>query len=559
NPFVMLAKKHTTEDHGECYGINLVYSGNHYEAVHVDGSRKMRLLSGINPTGFCYQLKPNEQFEAPEAVMAYSNRGYTGMSHCMHYFVQNHIVRGQWKKKQRPVLLNSWEAAYFKFDEGKLLKMAKDAKELGIELFVLDDGWFGKRDDDKTSLGDWTPNLKKLPGGVKRLAEKINALGLEFGIWVEPEMVSEDSECYRAHPDWAVKIANQAHSFGRNQMILDLTKTEVIAYIKEQLSNLFSSANISYVKWDMNRIFSDYYSNSLSPECQGEFSHRYVQGLYQILEHVQTHFPHILLEGCASGGNRFDLGMLCYAPQIWASDNTDPICRAKIQTGYSYGYPMSVVTAHVSDSPNHQTLRNTPMDTRYQVACFGLLGYECNLLELQKEEWKQIAGQIELYKKHRETLQFGDYYRLGESNGQYQWMVVSKDKKEALGLYVQGLVTPNYSFGTFKTKGLAAEKQYHFYNRPMKFNIKEFGSLVNMVAPIHIKNHSIVQSLVAKVVKLESEKEDYIVSGSVMNHIGIRLKPGFASNGYDDQVRFFQDFASRLYIMEEVESTEGAV
>lgn len=401
NPFVMLSKENTTEDFGQCYGVNLVYSGNHYEAAEVNSFGKTRLVSGINPQSFCFVIEPGDEFEAPEAVMTFSNEGFNGMSGQMHEFVREHIVRGEWKKKERPVLLNSWEASYFDINEKKLLNLAKAGKDVGIELFVMDDGWFGERNDDTSSLGDWDVNKKKLPGGVKRLCDKVKDLGLMFGIWVEPEMVNVKSHLYEEHPDWVLQIPKASHSEGRNQRILDLSRVEVQNFIIEKMAEVFSSADISYVKWDMNRIFSDYFSNALPAEKQGEVSHRYVLGLYRCMKELTQRFPHILFEGCASGGNRFDLGILSYFPQIWASDDTDALCRSEIQNGYSYGYPMSTVAAHVSSCPNHQTLRVTPLDTRFSVACFGVFGYECNFCDMKKEELDQIKVQIELYKQWR--------------------------------------------------------------------------------------------------------------------------------------------------------------
>lgn len=557
NPFFMVGRKDTVEDYGDCYGFNLIYSGNHYSACEVNSYGKLRIIHGIQPAGFEYLLLPEESFETPEAVLTYSDRGFTGMSHNMHHFVKNHIVRGEWKNKVRPILINSWEANYFKFTEGKLLKLAKAAKEAGIELFVLDDGWFGRRNDDTSSLGDWKDNKDKLPGGLKGLAEKVKALGMEFGIWVEPEMVNEDSDLYRSHPEYAVKIPETKNSLGRNQMILDLTREDVRSYLIDEMTRVFSGADITYVKWDMNRIFSDQYSSQLRPEHQKEFNHRYIMGLYQILDTLTKRFPKILFESCASGGNRFDLGMLCYMPQTWASDNTDAICRTKIQTGYSYGYPMSVIGAHVSNCPNHQTLRTTSLDTRFEVAAFGLLGYELNITELSSEDKKHLEDQVSFYKKYRETLQFGDFYRVKDlGTGECQWLTVAKDKKTAIGLYLQKEATPNYSYGKFKTKGLAPEVKYHFTNRQQIFNIKEFGDLINMISPIHIKKDSIAHNLIAMVKKMPGEVEDAVAYGDVFNHAGVKLKPSFGGTGYNDNVRLFKDYASRLYIWEQIGDTE---
>ena len=550
NPFVMLSRPETTEDQGLCYGFNLVYSGNHYEAAEVNSYGKTRVMTGINPQSFCFVLAEGESFESPEAVMTVSNEGFNGMSRNMHDFVRNCIVRGVWKKKARPVLLNSWEAAYFNINESRLLKLAKAGKEAGIELFVMDDGWFGTRNDDKQALGDWYVNKKKLPGGVKSICDKVNALGLDFGIWVEPEMVNVNSDLYRAHPEWAMDIPGKPHSEGRNQRILDLANPAVVDYIIEQMANVFSSANISYVKWDMNRIFSDYYSKHLKALYQGEVAHRYMMGLYRVMRTLTERFPHILFEGCASGGNRFDLGILSYFPQIWASDDTDAIYRAKGQTGYSYGYPMSTVTAHVSNCPNHQTLRETPLATRFNVAAFGLCGYECNLAEMKKEEVQEIKEQIALYKEWRDVLQYGTFYR-GRSDNIYEWTCVSQDKTKAVGLVLQKLVEPNTTYEQYTPKGLDENKKYHFYNIEKKRNVKAFGDLVNAIAPVHIKNDSVLHNVIDKVVKMPGEVEDYTAYGDVLMS-GVKLKSAFCGTGYDENTRFFKDFESRLYFMEEV-------
>ena len=551
NPFVMLSKEQTTEDAGACYGFNLIYSGNHYEAAEVNAYGKTRVVSGINPQSFCFLLEPQEEFEAPEAVMTFSGNGFNGMSQNMHDFVRNCIVRGEWKEKERPVLLNSWEAAYFNFNESRLLRLAKEAKNVGIELFVMDDGWFGERNDDSHSLGDWDiVNAKKLPSGLKGLADKIKGLGLDFGIWVEPEMVNEQSALYRKHPEWVMRIPGKPHSMGRNQYILDLANPQVADYMTELLTGVFSSADISYVKWDMNRTFSDYYSPYLPPERQGEMAHRYIMGLYRMMKELTERFPKILFEGCAAGGNRFDLGILCYFPQIWASDDTDALYRVNGQTGYSYGYPMNTVSAHVSACPNHQTLRTTPLSTRFAVAAFGALGYECNLCDMKKEELDEIKAQISLYKEWRSTLQTGRFYR-GRNGNIHEWTCVSKDQTRAVGMILQELVTPNMQFEQFFPKGLDADKIYNLYNRDLRYNIKEFGDLVNTASPVHIRQDSIVHNILAKFVTMPGEKEAAAVSGSLLMEGGYKLKQGFGATGYNEEVRFFQDFGSRLYFMQE--------
>ena len=549
NPFVMISRPETSEDYGICYGMNLIYSGNHYEVMEVNSHGKTRFVSGINPQSFRFVIEPGQSFEAPEAVMTFSSAGYNGMSQQMHEFVRECIVRGEWKKKVRPVLLNSWEAAYFNINENKLLKLAKAGKDAGIELFVMDDGWFGTRNNDTQSLGDWDVNKKKLPRGIKGLCDKVNALGLDFGIWVEPEMVNVNSDLYRAHPEWVMEIPGKPHSEGRQQRILDFTNPAVVDYITEEMTKVFSSANIQYVKWDMNRIFSDYYSQYLKPEQQGEVAHRYMLGLYQMMHTLTARFPHILFEGCASGGNRFDLGILCYFPQIWASDDTDAIYRAKGQTGYSYGYPMSTVTAHVSACPNHQTLRMTPLATRFNVAAFGVLGYECNLSDMKKEEVDEIKEQISLYKKWREVLQFGRFYR-GRSGNLYEWTCVSKDQSKAVGMIVQALVEPNSHFEQYFAKGLDADKKYHFYNIERKRHVKPFGDLVNMIAPVHVKYDSLLHRTIDKFVKMPGEVEDYTTFGDVLMS-GVKLNSAFGGTGYDEHTRYFQDFESRMYFMEE--------
>ena len=553
NPFVMISKKDTTQDQGSCIGLNLIYSGNHYEAVEVGMCDSTRIVAGINPQSFSYILDAGETFEAPEAVMTYSDKGFNAMSRNMHDFVRKHIVRGQWQYKERPVLLNSWEAAYFDISERKLYELAKAGHEVGIELFVMDDGWFGNRDDDSSSLGDWYVNKKKLPNGLKGICDKINALGMSFGIWVEPEMLNVNSDLYRLHPDWAMDIPGCAHSEGRNQRILDLCNPEVTEYIIDSMTKVFSSANIAYVKWDMNRIFSDYYSKYLKAQGrpQGETAHRYVMALGRIMRTLTERFPHILFEGCAAGGNRFDLGILCYFPQIWASDNTDAVSRTYIQEGLSYGYPMSTVSAHVSACPNHQTLRVTPLSTRFNVAAFGICGYECNLVDMSKSERSEIKTQIDIYKKWRHAMQFGSFYRQRTGNI-HQWTVVDEEAGRAAGLIMQELVRANTQNEEYYAAGLDPEAIYSFYNRPLKHNVKEFGDLINTVAPVHIRQGSLLHGMVAKFVTMPGETEKYELSGSMLMNCGVRLKQAFAATGFSEEVRHFPDFASRLYFMEKI-------
>ena len=549
NPFFMVHSPDANEASGSVYGFNLIYSGNHYAAAEVNAYGKTRIVSGIQPEGFRWLLEKDGRFETPEAVMTYSENGFTGQSQNMHRFVRDHIVRGVWRDRPRPVLLNSWEACYFNISEKSLVAMAKSAKDLGVELLVMDDGWFAERDNDSRSLGDWTPSAKKLPGGLRSLAEKVIAEGLQFGIWVEPEMVNTDSRLYRKHPDWAMAIPGKRHSEGRTQRVLDLANPEVQDFLIQKMSEVFSSAPVSYVKWDMNRIFSDVYSPYLPAERQGETAHRYIMGLHRVADTLAKSFPDILFEGCASGGNRFDLGMLCWFPQIWGSDNTDAICRAHIQEGYSYGYPQSCVGAHVSASPNHQTLRRTPLATRFAVAAFGALGYECDVRDLPSPEKQAIREQIALYKKWREVLQFGDFYRITEGN-LHRWTCVSPDRSRAVVLLLQELTEANVQAHRLQLRGLDPDKTYRLYNIPGRVDVRTFGSLINTVTPVHVRQDSVLHNVIAKQVKMNGETENVTATGSVLMHTGVMLSPAFSGSGFNEKVRIFPDFAARLYFLE---------
>ena len=528
NPLFIISEKEATEDHGCVYGFNLIYSGNHYESMSVGSFEKTRFMTGIEPEGFSWHLAPEGIFYSPEAVMTFSDKGFTGLSHNFQRFVIGNIIPERFRDAERPVLLNSWEASYFDFNEESLLELAGAAKEAGIELFVMDDGWFGKRDDDHSSLGDWKVYRKKLPGGLASLSDKVHGLGLKFGLWVEPEMVNEDSELFREHPDYAVRIPGHTHSKGRDQMILDLTRKEVQDNIISQLKSVFSSCRLEYVKWDMNRIFSDCFSPGLSDSDQGGFPHRYILGLYRVMQEISSTFPDILFEGCAAGGNRFDLGILSFFPQIWGSDDTDALERTYIQKGYSYGYPLITVGSHVSDIPNHQTMRCEPLETRFAVACSGAFGYELALNRLSKEDFDEICGQVGFYKKYRKTLQKGLYYRLNDE----QWMIVSEDRRTAVGFFFRKKHTPNRSYDVFKTKGLEDEYIYHVTNRVCDRDASDFGSLTD------------------KSGRLKGEKEDSVCTGSVLNSCGIKLMQAYSGTGYNDRMRVMKDLESRIYIFE---------
>ena len=567
NPFTMISRG-AGEDSGVVYGLNLIYSGNHYECLEATPYGKSRFVSGISPRLFSYRLAPGSSFEAPEAVMTVSLQGFNGMSLNMHHFVSDHIVRGSWQYKERPVLLNSWEACYFNINESRLLGLAKEAADAGMELFVMDDGWFGERNDDTSSLGDWEVNTKKLPGGIGQLAAKVNSLGIDFGIWVEPEMVNKNSRLYEAHPDWAISIPDRPHSEGRNQMLLDLTRPEVREYIIDSMRKVFSSGNISYVKWDMNRCFTDVYSRALPADRQGEVLHGYVCGFYEIARTLTEEFPDILFEGCASGGNRFDLGALSYFPQIWASDDTDALERSYIQTGYSYGYPQSTYTCHVSGVPNHQTLRRTPLESRFNVAACGVLGYEFNLKEMDKKELAAVRGQVAYYKEHRKLLQFGDFYRgsslsglrygqsyspegMGEGNS-LEWTIVSADKSEAMHMVLQDRAIPNMGTQMIHLAGLDGDKRYRLTHRTLKYNVKDFGNLINAVSPVHVKEDSLMHNAIDRFYKLDGEDDSCEAYGAAFM-AGIYTTQNFVGTGFNDKIRYYQDLGSRLYYLKSKE------
>ena len=461
-PFVALVRKDTTEDSGEVYAFNLVYSGNFTAQVQVDPYKNTRVSMGINPFDFSWLLKENESFQTPEVVMVYSDQGLGGMSRKYHRLYLENLCRGEFKHKKRPILINNWEATYFDFDETKILEIAHEGKELGMELFVLDDGWFGKRDDDNTSLGDWVVDKRKLPNGLESLAKKIVDMGMEFGLWFEPEMVSIESELYRKHPDWCIHVPNRPYTLGRNQLVLDLSRKDVCDYIVEAVSDILESAPITYVKWDMNRHMTDIGSTLLPAQQQEEVSHRYMLGLYDVMERLTSRFPHILFESCSSGGGRFDPGMLYYMPQTWTSDNTDAICRTKIQYGTSLVYPPVTMGCHVSTVPNHQVGRITSLETRGNVAMAGNFGYELDLTKLTQEEKEIVKAQIEEYKQIRELIQFGELYRIFNpfEGNESAWNIVSKDQEEMVATYVKVLSLPGASLRTIKFEGLNPDFSY---------------------------------------------------------------------------------------------------
>ena len=463
HPFLALKTKNADQENGEVYAMHFVYSGNFKAQVQSDQFDQVRMTMGIHPEDFTWKLKEGESFQAPETVLVYSAQGLGQMTRIFHDFYRNHLIRSEYKNQKRPILINNWEATYFDFDTDKLIAIAKQASALGIEMLVMDDGWFGNRCDDNRALGDWFVNEEKLKGGLKYLVDEVNKLGMKFGIWFEPEMISPDSDLYRAHPDYAIAIPGREPSLCRNQYVLDLTRKEVRDYAYECVAKILRSANIEYVKWDMNRQLSDIGSLELPADQMGELYHRYVLAVYEMQERMMTEFPHLLLENCSGGGARFDPGMLYYSPQIWCSDDTDAIERLKIQEGTALIYPLSTMGAHVSDCPNHTVGRVTPFETRGYVALAGTFGYELDVTKIPESDREQIPAQVAMYHKYNDLVREGDYYRIASyaENHYFDcYGVVSKDKKEALYTYVQVLNRPNYHSRRIYLKGLAAEKYY---------------------------------------------------------------------------------------------------
>ncbi|CAH2715859.1 Alpha-galactosidase AgaA [Neobacillus rhizosphaerae] len=462
NPFVALLSKNANEDNGDVYGISLVYSGNFQADLEVDPFQTTRLAIGINPFDFTWLLKPGETFQTPEALMVYSSDGLGGMSRTYHQLLRTRVCRGVYRDKTRPILFNSWEATYFHFTEKKLKDIAVAGKELGIELFVLDDGWFGRRDNDKSSLGDWVVNKKKLPNGLKGIADYIGTKGMQFGLWVEPEMVSPDSELYCNHPDWCLHVPGRKRTLSRNQLVLDLSREDVGNYLIDTLTKVFKSAPISYVKWDMNRNMTEVGSARLPPERQRETAHRYMLGLYRILEKLTERFPDILFESCSGGGGRFDPGMLYYMPQTWTSDDTDAVERLKIQYGTSLVYPAITMGAHVSDVPNHQVGRTTSLLMRCHVAMAANLGFELKIDQLSSEEKTLVATQIQKYQQIKDVVCFGDQFRLLSpfEGMDTALMYVTPDQEKAVVFYYKTLATPNPPFFRLKLRGLKSGEMY---------------------------------------------------------------------------------------------------
>lgn len=554
NPFFAIKSGDCDENKGECYGFNLVYSGNHIARAEISSHGLLRIQNGINPFEFDWLLSPEECLDSPESVLTFSHEGLNGMSKNMHRFVKEHIVRGYWKDRERPILVNNWEATYFNFNEKKILDIAKATKEIGGEMFVLDDGWFGKRNNDKSSLGDWYVNKKKLPSGIEGIAKKVNELGLKFGLWVEPEMVSPDSDLYRAHPEWAIKTDVYEPSQGRNQLVLDLSNPDVVEYLANTLTDVFRYGNIEYIKWDNNRQMSDVFSHYKGARS-GEFFHRYMLGLYSLWETLTERFPQILFEACSSGGNRFDLGTFCYMPQCWTSDNTDALERIYIQSGTSYGYPQSVMTMHVACATSFACLRHSNIEHRFNVAAFGLLGYELDVTNLSKFDKAAIKKQIEYYKKHRRLLQYGDFYRIDDffESNIAKWQIVSPDKSESVLGYFINRVKPNWGNDVIRFEGLNEEADYDLSERVQLFSIRNLGDIINVPLPkkIDVEDNKLYDYL-TETVKLRNEKESYVIGGDALMNSGFKPHQPFVLSGYKFGVsRILVDTDSRMYFLQQ--------
>ena len=533
HPGFIVAETDATEDFGRVFGFNFIYSGNHYASIQKSHQGLNRIMQGISPANFSKKIESKESFETPEAVLCFSDKGFGGMSKKMHYFVNHHIIPEYWRERERPILYNSWEGCMFDFNQKRLLGLAKTAKDLGCEMFVLDDGWFGERNHDKAGLGDYSINKKKLPQGMSGFANKIHKLGLQFGLWFEPESVNVDSDLYRTHPDW-VLMDEFEPIFGRHQLLLDLTRKEVRDYIVENVGNILDHAKINYVKWDMKR-----HSVAL-----GAKAHEYILGLYDVQKRIFEPRTEILLENCSSGGNRFDLGMLAMGAQIWCSDNTDPIERLTIQGNLSFFYPQSTFGTHVSAAPHAQTLRVTPLSTRGNVSFFGCLGYELDLKHLLSLEKEEIKAQIAFYKKYRNVFQYGTMKRL--KNG---WQV-SKETVTIAGVFrKQVAAAPAYE--QLCLKDLDKKKRYQFTTREQKLRVGQFGSLIKHVVPVNLNPNGFLLRTADRKITLEDGKQEFAASGAALMS-GVRLLPVFQGTGYDKGQRTLMDFGSEIYIVEEI-------
>ncbi|MCR4633083.1 MAG: alpha-galactosidase [Erysipelotrichaceae bacterium] len=533
DPGIILRKESCDEGHGSAWGFNLVYSGNHYTSLSHNEYGFTRMQGGISPERFSWTLNAGAFFETPEAVMTFSCEGLNRLSQNLHSFINGHIVTSAWKNKERPILINSWEGFGFDFHKDELIeKLVKPAKELGIELFVLDDGWFGRRDCDRRGLGDYDCNLNKIPGGIASLSKEVHDAGMLFGIWVEPEAINPDSALYEAHPDYALKEEGRDFRFGRHELLMDLTKKEVADYIVENVSKLIDENKVDYIKWDMNRMM-----NAVS----GAYNHRYILALYDILDRIFTPRPQVLFESCSSGGNRFDLGMLCYSPQVWSSDDTDPIERLDIQKGLSYFYPLSSMGAHVSACPHSQTLRRTPLATRFSVSAFGCLGYELDLSKLTTLEKQEIKEQIAWYKKHRKTFQYGTFYRIDKEKDFDVFEV--KDKGTLVCKFRRQLsAVPVYD--RLFVEELLPDKMYSITSHSFILDQKDLG---RHVSPYEGSQDEFLK----KEGGFRSYVQNYEASGAALQD-GIALDPLYLGTGYEKHIRIPLDNGCDMYLIDEI-------
>lgn len=545
NPFFLLAEKNTDYFHGACYGFNLMYSSNFENSVELNSFSSLRVEVGISSTLFEKKVEPSSSFTTPVAIMSYSNKGINTLSDQFHRFVDDHIIPEPFQHKPHPISYNNWEATAMDFNKGKIVSLMKEAASLGIELFVLDDGWFSTRDDDKHGLGDWSVNTKKLSGGLAALGKEAEKLGLKFGIWMEPEMVSPDTKVYKEHPDWVIHEENHVPSKGRNQYTLDLRKKEVQDFIYEAVATTLKSANFSYLKWDYNRDISDFDNRD------GTFFYDYITGLYSVMDRLVKEFPNVLFENCASGGNRFDLGMLSYFAQSWMSDDTDSYQRILIQEGGLLGYPLSVMSNHVAAKTSNQMLRKTTFDTKFDVACFGVLGYELDLNDLSKIDKEVISSQIKFYKEHRETCQYGKVYTDQTFVDNDTKMVEVVGEKEALVAQYQKIQTPYPKEGHLYAYGLKEDTLYTYKTRQESIPLSKFGALVNYVAPFHINPDGAMLAMLEKSRDMKSEVDEGIASGSTLSAGGPVLKQEWSGVGYSENIRLIGDFGARLYLIQE--------
>lgn len=546
NPFFLLKEKGANAQKGVCYGFNLVYSGNHEESLELDAFSSLHIQSGISPLYFRKSLVKGASFVTPMAIMAYSKEGTNGLSHIMQHFVNDCVIQAQYKEMVRPVVYNNWEATMFDFSKPKLVSLMKKAADLGVELFVLDDGWFGSRDDDSHGLGDWEVNSKKIPGGLKSLSDIAALHHMRFGIWMEPEMVNEESKCYKAHPEWIIQDHLHKPIKGRHQFMLDLSKKEVQDFVVDSVSEVLNSADITYLKWDCNRMMSDF------PLVPSTFFHDYILGLYSVLARLAFTFPDVLFENCASGGNRFDLGMLSYFPQSWLSDDTDSFQRYYIQSGAYLGYPLSVCSNHVSAKTSNQMLRKSSLDAKFDIASFGILGYELDLNDLTSIDEKTIAGQIAYYKEHRDLFQMGVWSEVKNFSESHLalWQVQSGDET-IIGTF-EKLQEPAPEESHLEGLNFKGDALYHFSSRQESISLKKFGHLANLASPVHLKEEGVLQSIVAAKKDMKSEEQEGTVSGNALLSGGVFLSQEWSGTGYNKDVRLLGDFGGRLYYLKKI-------